>query len=367
MNYDINDYDSRQNLIEDRLNNTLNDYEEEYDFQNNNMLFNNNNNIDSFIPPERISNKINKYYNCQNSISMSNNISPYDDRSNSKIVSNINNYIDRNKSNQSSNYFNKIDNYNNKYMNNNNSITLLNLTDKIYEDDEHFKKGIISKKNETKGNYKKIEFKKKKSTKFRDINKKNRKSLFLMNRENEDINKKNGTVKKRRASAIQHKDKSADGFFNKVKLRKNSEALPKETFNVHNITHNNIDDKRNRIKIMKNKTIKEVDSNLNNNDNQVLKTRKSKMIKTNKKNKGSTEEIVKEDKDDKNILKKNNNNKTEKIDNEKIVVTETNDNKKTQAQNNKNNKKIKKKKLFCLFYCLNDKDEDSTDISNKKK
>jgi hypothetical protein len=368
MNYEINEYDSRQDLIEEGFNNTINDFEEEYEFQNNNILFNNNNGgIDSFIPPERISNKINKYYNNQNSFSnmSNNNISPYEDQNNSKVINNYN-FVDKKKSNQSSNILNMFDKYNNKYINDNHSITLLNLTDKIYEDDEHFKKGIITKKNETKGNFKKLEYKKKKASKFRYNNndKNNRKSLFLMSSKNNKGNnniRKSGNIKKRRTSCKvqQNKDKSHHDIFNKPNLKKNNEALVKEADDI-NECPNNIDDKKNKIKIVKNKTIKAVESNCNINENPLLKNKKSKMAKTNKKYKAPLEEVANEEKEDKNILKKN--IKNEKIDNEKIIVTETNENKKSQESNKKN----KKKKKYCLLCCLNYNSEDSNDTSNKK-
>ena len=367
MNYEIINYDSRNDLDENQFNNSLKNYEEEYEFQNNNIIFNANNNIESFIPPQRLSNKMNKFLNVnsiQNSLSnMSNNLSRYEDQNNS--ISLTNNYLERNMSINMSNHpsiknINVYD-YNNKFLNDNNSITLLNLTDKIYEDDDHLKKGIISKKNENKGNFRKIEFKKKKSSKYGDSNKKERKSLFIANKENKDNaketnNKKNATLKKRRASLIiEHKDKTNFGLFNKLKLRKNSDAFILKSEN-NNYDTNNIDEKKNKLKIIKNKTIKEVESNTKTNDN--FKTKKIRVIKINKKSKLPPEELPNEDK---NSPKKNNNNK---IENKDINVTENND-KKTQVQNNKNKKT---KKYICLFCCgLNYKNEDSKEnISNKK-
>ena len=368
MNFEINDYDSRQDLIEDQYdNNTLKDYEEEYEFQNNNKIFNNN--IDLFIPPGCISNKLNNIKNInyiQNSLSnISNNISRYEEQINSNNVSN-NNYIEGNNTPLNNLELCDNNNYNNKYINDNNSITLLNLTDKIYEDDDHFKKGIISKKNETKGNFEKIKPRKKKSSKFRANMKNKRKSLFIVNnnKKRESYNKNNVTFKKRRASVVvEHKNRNNFGFFNKIKFRKNNGDLDQETEKNNNDT-NNLDDKKTKNKIMKNKTIKEEESNPKSITNPLLKIKKNKIVKTNKKNKLALEDVVNDDKEDKITIKKNNNNiKAEKSDSEKINVADNNENKKNQIQSNKKNKN---KKRYCFLCCLNNKINDSDIISNKK-
>ena len=184
MNFEINDYDCNPNIYE---NNNNKKYKEEYEFQNSNKILNNN--IYPFIPqnilPKEINNKAN---NNQNSFLNSNNVSPFEDQ-------NYGNYNSSNKSNYFEENFTpsplniRYNNYENNYLNENNSINLLNLTDKIYEDDEHFKKKIISTKN--------INTLEKRKNKNKNLNKKfskdivnkkcTKKSLFINNNNKKKI------------------------------------------------------------------------------------------------------------------------------------------------------------------------------------
>ena len=192
----MNEYDSRLEFIENNdsySDNTPGLYEEEYNIKINNNI----KELDNLYLSRDLNKNMN---NIQNSISnISNNLVPYEQQNNEHFNTNSisNNFFGN--LNPSIDNFNKIDNYesynnnyHNNYFNENNSINLLNLTDKIYEDDEHFHKGIISKKSmSNKVNSMKVNPKKKKSSKF--VNKKNRKSLFIINnkKENNKENKRN--------------------------------------------------------------------------------------------------------------------------------------------------------------------------------
>ena len=374
MNYEVNDYDSRyefenQNGYED--NNR--DYEEEYEFQNSYKKYSNN--IDTFIPPQRLTNEMNnKINNIHNSfMNISNNISPYEDQNNDNYnyISKTNNDLEENIIPSPLNFIDN--NHEINYIKENNSINLLNLTDKIYEDDEHFKKGITTKKNENcdKSIYRK------KSSKGTANKRSNKKSLFINNNTN-NINKlnnfngkKNINIKKRRASfMVKYNNKNNFGNFYKLKPRKNSMGMSMYEIEKNNNDTYNEENKKNKNKRINFKPIKEVSSQKGD-KSLITKSKNNKIVKNTKKNKTSVGEVENEEKDEKMTAKKsNNNNKTEKINVEKIInensektlnkIKESKEMKeKTEIQCNKKDNKDKNKQKFCFFCCLNSKLDDS--------
>ena len=336
MNYEINDYDSREGLF--RNNDSIRDNEEEYEFQFGKKF----SNIEEFIPPKRISKDLNNLSN------LSNNISPYDynNKDDANLNSNLlNNLLEGN--NIASPIHRYQNNFKTNYGNENkNSITLLNLTDKIYENDDHFKKKIINKKV---GNKEKPKNKKNKSSRSgekreKGEKKKNRKSLFIANNNNKDYeedSKKNITVLKRRGSVIvKDKDKNNCMSLNSLKFKANSGA------EIQEIEKNN-------------DTNNEENINKRNKNRKIYKTIKEEKKLDNKKNKLSIEEINKEEKDDKDTTKKPNIINIEKVDekninNNEIKEKEINEIKSYKRQNQN------KKRCF-LFCCLNSNlDEDDS-------
>lgn len=128
MNYEINKYETEQDLngIDRRCyENNIVDYEEEYELQNNSRKH-----IESFLSPGCGPRELNCKYNYQNSLKVMNDQKKLDKIHSNSFVYNGN--------------LNKFDN--NNYFNENTSITLLSLTDKIYNNEDHFYKGIIRKK-----------------------------------------------------------------------------------------------------------------------------------------------------------------------------------------------------------------------------
>jgi len=353
MNYEINKYEIKQDLIEidKRCNeNNIVDYEREYELQNNSRKHYN---IESFLSPGCGPRELNFNYNYQNSLSAMS-----DQKKLDKIYSNS--FIYNGKLNQFDN---------NNYINENTSITLLSLTDKIYKDEEHFNKGIIRKKNSKLDNSPK---KDKSFSKFGGNNNKrsNRKSLFISNNKeiNREFSKKDITIKRKRGSVVmENRNKSNFDLFDKFKQRKNSVMLDKENNKSNNYT--NIEEKINRIykekttieennkksKFKKlyskqiedeyNKSLKSCQFNFLKNRNKTVKA-----VKTNKKNKLSLE-IDNKEKEEKTVSKKSNNIK---VDDKKKNNSKKSSNKSNNIQIHKN-KNINEEKSFitCLFCCLN--------------
>ena len=377
MYFEINDYDSRQELFDNpnRYDNKK-VYEEEYEFHNSNKILNNN--IDSFIPPPNIiSNEINnKINNIQNSLLNSNNASPFEDQNNDNYnsISNKSNFFEENIIPSPLNVH--VNNYEKIYLKENSSINVLNLTDKIYEDDEHFKKRIISTKNINnleKGKNKNRN-RNKKSSKDIPNKKSNRKSLFINN--NNKDNKNSGENSKKMIKMIKRRESfmpnpKVTNNLCKLKKRKSSAVIIHESEKNNNDTKN-IEDNNTKInnnKKLSIKTIKEESSGKNSSQMQIQiqKYQKNKTLKFKKKNKFSIDNTEKDEKDDKNTTKKSNAIKKENVNEEKKVNNEINEKNPNnikeinEIQNNKKDNKIKKK--FCLFCCLNSKFDDS--LENK--
>jgi hypothetical protein len=257
---------------------------------------------------------------------------------------------------------NKFDN--NNYINGNNSITLLSLTDKIYEDEDHFNKGIIRKRNSKFENN--CSKKEKSSSKFVGNNNKrsNRKSLFISNNKiiNREFSKKDISIKKKRVSdAIEKRNKSNLNLFDKLKQRKSSAMLDKENEKSNNYT--SIDEKVNKIckekatieennkksklKKLQNKLIEdEHNKSLESCQVNYLKNRNKtvKAIKVNKKKKLSLGELDNKEREEKSTSKKTNN----------IKFDDKKKNKSNNIQVHNNKKRNEEKKLItCLFCCLN--------------
>ena len=355
MNYEINKYEIKQDFFKSEkrcYEDNIDDYEKEYELQNNSRKYNN---IDSFLSPGYRPKELNYNSNYQNSLSAMS-----EQKNTNKLYSNS--FICNG----------KLNNYdNNNYINENNSITLLTLTDKIYEDEDHFQKGIIRKKNSKLDNSSR---KDKLFSKGAGNNNKrsNRKSLFISNNKelNREFSKKEISAKRKRASVVmENRNKSNLDLFDKFKQRKNSVILDKENEKSNNYT--NIDEKINRIykekttieennkksKFKKlyskqiedeyySKSLKSCQFNFLKNRNKTVKN-----IKTNKKNKLSLGENENKEKEEKTTSKKDNNIKA----NDK----KKNDSKKASNKSNNikihKNKKINEEKNFitCLFCCLN--------------
>ena len=371
MNFEINDYDSGHEsfLNKNRYKQNNRDYEQEYEFQNNYKRYNSN--IDDFISPKRLSN----VYNSSNNIS--NNISPHGE----KKIDIYNSKSNEAEENIIPSPLNNFNNYMLNYMKESKSINLLNFTDKIYESDEHFKKGLLYKKRENSDK----NLKNKKSS--RSGNKKsNRKSLFInngINKINKLDGKQNINVRKRRESyVIKNKDKNNLGNLYKIKLRKNSAVAINHEIEKNNNDTNNEENKINKNKkLLSFKTIKEEPSSKGSQIH-IIKYTNKKTIKNNKKNKLSLGEQDIEEKVEKMTTKKSN-NKIDKISGDKIFkineINEKTQNKdkdikdeKNEKENNKNDNnddnkkennkkdnKAKNKQKFCLFCCLNSKLDDS--------
>ncbi len=370
MNFEINDYDSGHELFENinlyENNNRVN--EQEYEFQNNYNIFTNN--INSFIPPIHLSNEISQNKNDfhDSFINMSNNISPNEELNN-------NNY--NSKSNEDENFIpsplNNFNNYKSNYLKETNSINLLNLTDKIYESDEHFRKGIISKKNENTDKNLKM----KKSYKGTVNKRNNRKSLFITNSNNlKKINNIDGkksinTRKRRESFMIKNRDKNNLGNLYKLKQRKNSiEIMNHETEKNNNDTYNEENKKNKNKKIIHYQTIKEKSFPKGSQIHITKYKNNNKIVKNNKKNKLSEGELDNDKKEEKIIIREPNNkpdkNNSEKISNINNEINEKTQNivkdikeEKNEKEINKKDNKDKNKHKFCLFCCLNSKIDDS--------
>ena len=375
MNFDFNDYDSRQELFENQnefhqrcCDNNYRNYEEEYEFRNNNGKINNN--IEQYFQQRFLYKDYNKNVNpAQNSLSnMSNNFLPSDQQNNDNL--NSNSIISRSPIENYNKYDNYENNYNNYHINQNNSITLLNLTDKIYEDDEHLQKGIISKKSVSKANTGKTKPKKKKSSKFGGVGnnnnsiKKNRKSLFIINNKKGNNNefeiKRNNNLKHRASMVVKHSDNDNFGAFYKIrqKQRKNSALVDieneKNNYGINILEENT---KKNKFKKLNYNQIQEENSSPNNQRLILLKSKNSKTIKTNK-NKLPLSEPEKEEEEEKmSSTKKNNMMKIEKVNDDKIQKEQIN---KIEAYTeNKSNKAYKSRIKHCLFCCLKPNLDDS--------
>ena len=376
MNFDYNDYDSRQELFENQnefqhryCDNNYRHYEEEYEFQNNNGKINNN--VEQYFQERFLSKDYNKNLNhVQNSQSnMSNNFLASDRQNNDNL--NSNSIISRSPIENYNKYDNYEKNYNNNYINENNSITLLNLTDKIYEDDEHLQKGMISKKSLPKGNSRKVKPKKKKSSKLggggnnNNISKKNRKSLFIINNKKETNNqfevKRSNNLKHRASVAVKHSNIDNFGAFykNGQKQRKNSALIDieneKNNYGI-NILEENA--KKEKFKKVNSNQIQEDNSSPNNQGLRLLKSKNSKTIKTNK-NKLPLSEPEKEEEESKMSTKKNNLMKIEKINDEKIQKEEIN---KIESYTENKSKKVYKARIKNCFFCCFKPNLDDSDI-----
>ena len=311
MNYEINNYETKQDLFEiDQryYENNIVDYEKEYEIQNNSRKYYD---IESFLSPGCGSRELNYNSNYQNSLDSMSEQHKIDELFLNSFIYNEN--------------LNKFDN--NNYINGNNNITLLSLTDKIYEDEDHFNKRIIRKKNSKfENNYSKKE---KSSSKFVGNNNKrsNIKSLFISKNKilNREFSKKDISIKRKRVSdAIEKRNKSNLNLFDKLKQRKSSAMLDKENKKSNNYT--SIDEKVNKIckekatieennkksKLKKlhnkpiedehNKSLKSSQVNYLKNRNKTVKT-----IKANKKKKLSLGELDNKEREEKSTSKKTNN------------------------------------------------------------
>ena len=376
MNFEYNDYDSRQELFGNQneflnryCDNYYRNYEEEYEFPNNNGKINTN--VGRFFQQRLLYEDNNKnIYQVQNSLSnVSNNNLPSDQQYNDNL--NSNSIISRSPIENHHKYGNYESNYNHYYNNDNNSITLLNLTDKIYEDDEHLQKGIISKKSLSKGTGK-VKPKKKKSSKIdgdvnnnTNSNKKNRKSLFIINNKKGNKNqfevKKNNNFKHRASVVVKHSnnDNFNDLYKVRQKQRKSSAIIDieNEKNNYDNILEENTE--KNKFKKLNYNQIQEVNGSPNNQELKLIKSKKSKTIKTNK-NKLPLSEPDKEEEEAKINTKKNNINnimKIERVNDEKIQREDFN---KIETYTEKKDSKAYKKRIkYCLFCCLKSNLDDS--------
>ena len=315
MNYEINNYETKQDLFEiDKryYENNIVDYEREYEIQNNSRKYYD---IESFLSPGCGPRELNCNSNYQKSLNAMSEQKKID-----KLF--LNSFVH----NESLNKFN-----NNNYINGNNSIILLNLTDKIYENEDHFNKGIIRKRNSKFENN--CSKKEKSSSKFGGNNNKrsNRKSLFISNNKifNKEFSKKDISIKRKRVSdAIEKRNKSNLNLFDKLKQRKSSAMLDKENEKSNNYT--SIDEKVNKIckekatieennkksKLKKlhnkpiedehNKSLKSCQVNYLKNRNKTVKA-----IKTKKKKKLSLGELDNKEKEEKSTSKKTNNIKVD--------------------------------------------------------
>ncbi len=375
MNFDYNDYDSRQELFENQnefhhryCDNNYRNYEEEYEFRNNNGKINNN--IEQYFQQRFLYKDYNKNINpVQNSLSnMSNNFLASDQQNNDKL--NSNSIVSRSPIENYNKYDKYENNYNNYYLNENNSITLLNLTDKIYEDDDHLQKGIISKKSFSKGNSGKIKPKKKKSSKLgeggnNNNNKKKKKSLFIINNKKGNNNhfedKRNNNLKHRASMVVKHSDNDNFGAFYKIrqKQRKNSALIDIENEkNNYGINVLEESTKKNKFKNLNSNQIKEESSSPNNKGIRLIKSKNSKTIKTNKSKLPLSEpEKEEEEEEEKMSTKKNNIMKIEKVNDEKIQKEEIN--KIETYTDHKSNKAYKSRIKHCLFCCLKPNLDDS--------
>lgn len=375
MNYEINDYyDSRleflenQNEFQNNYENNFRNNEEEVEFQVNNGKISNN--IGPYFQQRFLSPDINRNMN-QNSISnMSYNFLPSEQQNNNYYNNNSNSMVanspmENRKNNNFDNYDNYDNNNNNYYINENNSITLLNLTDKIYEDDDHLKKDIITKK-ASKGISGKFKPKKKKSSRNclnGNNNKKIKKNMLILSdnkdsKDNKEFNKKNNDFKKRRASvAVDHFNKNSFGDFYKIrqKQRKNSAI-------VHFKRGNNNDVMKKKNKFRKNNSKQAQDDSFtsNNQEFQLIKNKKSRPSKTNK-NKiplPISETEKKKNEEEEEEKEKISEKKTNILKIESLYQNIQND-ENSKVQNEKKSEIYKTKKKYCLFCCLNSNLNDS--------
>ena len=247
-----------------------------------------------------------------------------------------------------------------KNLNDNGISKLVILTNKIYEDEEHFQKNIINKKN-----YKNIspnpkaKMKNILSERYNDLLPQNKKLSFGLNYKicNDllpENSNKNIHFRRRLSSSIKPGDFN---LFNRSKEKSNYSKLLKIKQNLRNISK----EKENS------KFFFETQKNNNkyklNNDNQNVLTRAKTVRQRNKDNK-YYEKI--EEKRDKTTVKLNKKIKLNKMNTQKINANKINLNK-NNLQDVDFNKKIiknqinfkKYRKTWCFLCCINDDPEDS--------
>lgn len=359
----LNDCDSRQGLLveKNRYNENNKEYEEEYVFLKNNK--NRSNSIGIFNRHNRLSKKSNRKVSfMQNSINnTNNNISHLEDLNNYNFRSSKSNIIEKLLPSSLNNLDNYEDNKTNK------GINLLNLTVKIYENDEHFQKQIITKKSRKKVSFDKtVNFEnklKKKSSKV--IGNSDNKTFLSQNDYKEAVEERKKNKKKRQSYIVRNKAKNYFGNFGKVKFWKSSgEKLfydARKSNIAINFENNDILKKNKSKKIFH---INPLKKDLNPTSN-LDKNSRSKAIKLNKKNKVTNEEVKNQEKEDKFI-----NKKTDIANNEIINAEKDNNNEQNTAKEIKEInfikkdccEKTKKKRNSCLLCCLNSKFDDSQEF-----
>ena len=150
---------------------------------------------------------------------------------------------------------------------------------------------------------------------------------------------------------VKHSENDNFGAFYKIrqKQRKNSALIDieneKNNYGINILEENT---KKNKFKKFNSNQIQEECSSPNNQGLRLLKSKKSKTIKTSK-NKLPLSEPEKEEEEAKKNIKKNNMMKIEKVNNEKIQNEEIN--KIEIYADNKNNKPHKARIKHCLFCC----------------
>ena len=318
---------------------------------------------------------------------------------------NRNNYSNKNKeilnqdvsissrSRISINFNNNINNSNSKNNNNESSyLNILKYTKKIYENDEHLNKQMLTKKIDindlsklkkndlfTSGKMGNKNFQKKKLIISFGLNENENENPHILqgnyNKNIKSFKRKISSGTKGRPSNELSKSKEKSSFSNFIKLKekivnrvKGNESS--KNFYINNNNDNNLMEDNNSIKLYK----------LNKDVDLTSKSSKfylsTKNIKAKNMNTGKILE-EKSEKNDKNKNKVRNNPKINKTKNQKkesissnknqtndfdIIKKETTKNKENKIENNLENNTNKKKKKICFFCCLNSKENDSDEI-----
>ena len=285
------------------------------------------------------------------------------------------------------NYFN---NSNKKNKNEDSYLNILKYTKKLYENDEHLKKNMLTKKIDINdfANIKKNDllsnrmnnknFKKKKLIISFGLNENDYENQILLqgnyNKNIKSFKRKISSATKGRPSNDLSKSKEKSSFSNFLKFKHKS-SRDKGDESSKNFYKNNFDNN-----LMEDNSIKNYKPNK---DGELIsksskfylraKTFKTKNLNTGKILEEKTEKSEKNDKNDKNKNKlrnsqkvnKNKSQKKESINSNKnqtddfdIIKKESPKNKENKIENNTN----KKKKKFWFFCCLNPKENDSDEM-----
>jgi hypothetical protein len=247
----------------------------------------------------------------------------------------------------------------NKNDNDNDILKLISLTNKIYENEEHFQKNIISKK----GDFDTLNtIKKNDSFISEEIIKKKYKNRFFLNEESickdnsnanllKELNDKNKEYKGRKSN-VSSSSKGKSSNYNFKRSRKKNGSSNFKKLKIKNEIEKKEDGGEDKNKIRK---APKLSNDMINNSRTFKENISTKLLRMN-----ASKQSVYENNE---IKGKNNKKKSpNKINNNKskIITDDT----KNENENIKNKKKDSKGKKFRFFCCLNNNGNDSDEFCN---